>query len=179
MKNKISSIALCAMCFLMSDAAHSAITDLGPIQRQCSKHSDCSLLSPCCSAGFCTAPLCMEDGCIETEFADLGNGYMRATKCSCTCDGWVESVTYACAAGYYGDYSDDATGCHSCAELMGSPHATSNPPINPPVDNEFMITYPSNYSPSNCYIPAGITITDESGTFEYTQDCKFEVNSLD
>jgi hypothetical protein len=75
-----------------------------------------------------------------------------ASGCTCTnCSGTV--TEYQCGANYYGTATNNSTSCTSC--LNNGKKAVGNGDI------------------TDCYIPAGQEISDDTGKFTFDQDCHY------
>lgn len=76
--------------------------------------------------------------------------------CSCT----VTETKFRCAAGYYGNATNKGTACETVTGCRKCPDGgTSKAGANT------LIT--------SCYIPANTEISDDTGTYIYTEDCKY------
>ena len=81
-------------------------------------------------------------------------GYERRTVCSSGCG----TYEYRCAAGYYGKPTNDTSGCTKCpssGNVAGQSVAGSNSAI------------------TSCYIPANTSLSDSTGTYQYTSNCYY------
>ena len=81
-------------------------------------------------------------------------GYERRTVCKNGCG----TYEYRCAAGYYGKPTNDTSGCTKCpssGNVAGQSVAGSNKAI------------------TSCYIPANTSLSDSTGTYQYTSDCYY------
>ena len=92
--------------------------------------------------------------------SDYSEGYVRTQyrqclNCSCT----ITSNYYSCAKGYYGIAGTTASGCTRCPSLDSASATTPS--------------YGSSATTS-CYIPSGIDITDNSGTYTFTTNCYYK-----
>lgn len=85
-------------------------------------------------------------------------GYVKRTARTCNCETCRASIEYSCADGFYG-VPLGSDGCVNCVAATGNSYATSR------AGNNSAIT--------DCYIPSGTSITDNSGDFTYTQNCKY------
>lgn len=91
------------------------------------------------------------------------NGYEKCTEPVCTNDftsglcNVSNSVTYRCAAGYYGTTTNGTSGCTRCPS-SGGIYGTS------PAGSSAI---------TSCYIKSGESGTDASGSYTYTGNCYY------
>jgi hypothetical protein len=95
----------------------------------------------------------------------------------------VESVSYTCANGYYGTPTNGSSGCTACPE-HASCDGTGNTIFScnmgyyksgsgcaPCPDGGMTAT--GGQAIDNCYLPAGSSFDDDSGTFQMTNRCYY------
>ena len=76
---------------------------------------------------------------------------------TCDCGTCIETPEYRCAAGYYGTPTSLSDGCYRCPS-SGVVYGTS-------AAGSTEIT--------SCYMPSETSMTDDSGTFQFTSDCYY------
>lgn len=126
--------------------------------------------SSCYTVDLCSSMKCdLTDG--DKEWENMGYGsfsinYRRKTSCTKKkIDGSCTSVyTYECGCGrygtfYYADECDTATGDASCKACP---------------DGGKTDAYGTKIS--DCYLPTGTEMSDESGTYEFTSNCHYSSN---
>lgn len=139
----------------------------------CSASSQSKCITECLSCyrvDLCSSMKCdLTDG--DKEWENMGYGsfsinYRRKTSCTKkNIDGSCTSVyTYECGCGrygtfYYADECDTATGDASCKACP---------------DGGKTDAYGTKIS--DCYLPTGTEISDESGTYEFTSNCHYSSN---
>ena len=91
-------------------------------------------------------------GNCNTAWTAAGTGYQSQTTGTWIChDCFNETTKYRCAAGYWGNPSNNVSGCTKCTS-PGTSTAGST-------------------SITRCYVPSGTTGSDSTGTFTYTSKC--------
>ncbi|MDR2413227.1 MAG: hypothetical protein LBD50_03390 [Rickettsiales bacterium] len=125
-----------------------------------------------CGQGYYGSATSDSTGCIacpSNATCNGGNGstflcnggyYKSGTGCiacpsNATCNGG-DSSTFSCNGGYY----KSGAACANCAANTGHPSATS-------LAGAAMI--------NGCYLPAGTTGNDTSGSFAYTSNCFYKI----
>lgn len=102
-------------------------------------------LTPCGGGSSCL-------NCNSTDWGPHITGYESRTTATCLAGSCRKSVSYRCAAGYYGNFLVGATGCTQCPSqynVTGTSEAGST-------------------SITDCYIPAGTTFSTTSGSGKWT-----------
>jgi len=105
-----------------------------------------------CENGTCTAN--------NDKWISAGNGYEANPVHACfgsECK--LMGTNYRCAAGYWGSSTNGTSGCDECPGLDSYHPGKSNPGNNTNI--------------TDCYIPKNINITDDTGTYHFTSDCKY------
>lgn len=98
--------------------------------------------------------------CTSTSWTTASNGINQSQtlarcedKCTNTCS---KTTYYRCLGGYYGTPTSTTTGCYVCPTsggLTGTSVAGSNSKVE------------------NCYFPSGRSVTDSTGTYQFTSNC--------
>ena len=100
--------------------------------------------------------VCNITNCHPSEwYKPIGGGEGILMRTYAYCKNSTECVArtqYGCDTGYYGTPTDISTGCNKCP-ANGTSMTLNNDDI------------------TDCFLPAGTTFTDSSGTFEYTSAC--------
>ena len=128
----------------------------------CSVDSQCPGSICSNSGGGITPPtLCTPENCkpTTTGWGSCGSGANSYVECEataeCVGDFCVRGQNYRCVAGAYGNPSaSNKTACAPCPS-PGTSAAGST-------------------SQSDCYIPAGTTGSDSTGTYKYTSNCYYK-----
>lgn len=118
---------------------------------------------PCDMIAMCTSKIVIIDGETCGEWISASTGYEKT--CYAICDDDYELGTcnvtkgtkYRCAAGYYGSSTNGTTGCTRCpasGEIYGTSTAGSA-------------------TVALCYLAPGTSLSDSTGTFEYTENCYY------
>ncbi|MDR1338124.1 MAG: hypothetical protein LBJ73_03815 [Rickettsiales bacterium] len=102
---------------------------------------------------------CENADTIGWTVADTVGYERRIVTCGSGCPSFSD---YRCAAGYYGRSTNGLSGCESCKTATGNDNATS-------ASGSIVI--------GNCYMPAGATNEDDTGTIEYIGNCYYSVNN--
>ena len=113
-----------------------------------------------------SAPQCTEECCTGLAHSEesIGNGVIEITdqETSVTCATspsgtnlvrCMKTRTFKCEAGYYGNPTAFNKTCTKCPSPGTSAEGST--------------------SQSDCYIPAGTTGSDSSGTYKYVSDCHY------
>lgn len=109
---------------------------------------------------------CTENCCTGVTHSEesIGNGVIRIidqetiVTCATSSSGTNlvrcrKTTTYKCEAGYYGNPRTSSGTCTKCPSPGTSAEGST--------------------SQSDCYIPAGTTGSDSSGTYKYVSDCHY------
>lgn len=98
--------------------------------------------------------------CTSTSWTTALNGIHQSQtlarcidECSNTCE---KTTAYRCLDGYYGTPTNTTTGCYKCP-TSGGLSGTSIPG--------------QNLNINECYFPRGRSVTDSSGTYQFTSNC--------
>lgn len=99
----------------------------------------------------------------SSNWTNGNKGYQQRTVCNAY-TGCVNRTEYRCAANYYGQSTDGATGCTPCpsSEMglgTGEPQGYSSA---------------GSISITRCFIPQDYEICDSSGCFDTTNDCYYQ-----
>ena len=106
----------------------------------------------------CECPLCTS--CTsDKSWSSAGTGYEKKVTASCDCGECTKTTAYRCAAGYYGTSTNGSTGCTICPTSGG-------------VGGQSVAG--SNSAITSCYIPANTTLSDSTGTYQYTSNCYYK-----
>lgn len=130
--------------------------EISSISTYCKSTTDISVYQCCVPCGTCSD---------DSDFSATGtDGYERRALRSCTCGGCtVTSYKYRCAAGYYGSSSNGTSGCTRCPRYDNGLYGTSE------AGSKFI---------TNCYIPAGTSFSDTTGTGTYTAKCSYSSTEI-
>lgn len=100
----------------------------------------------------------------------VGAGYETRPGKSCDSSGMCATAgtEYRCVAGYY--------------KQSGAPSISNTAPVCYPCPRDASLTSLSNpatsisgaTAASQCYVPAGVSVTDATGVYEYTQSCYYQ-----
>lgn len=94
--------------------------------------------------------------CSAGTWYSAGAGYEQRTNQYDLCGTCKTKTEYRCAAGYWGSPSSATSGCTACDKLGG--HGTSAA---------------GSTSRTKCYVPAGAAITDNIGTYKFSNNCYY------
>jgi len=95
----------------------------------------------------------------DTTWSSAGIGYEKRTLATCNCGTCKKTTSYRCAANYYGSSTNGTSGCTSCASGTGNSAARS--PAGTP-------------SITDCYLPGGTTVSDDSGEYKFSDKCNYK-----
>lgn len=99
-----------------------------------------------------------DNGVAVTYTAGIQRMYNdSAQTISCRCN-LRASVTYKCAAGYYGNPTSETSSCTPCPN-----HSLTGPATSPVGATKI----------TDCYITTGATWTDDKGTLRFEEDCHY------
>jgi len=89
----------------------------------------------------------------DTTWGASSTGYETKATRTCKCNSCIEEYSFRCAAGYYGNPTITTSGCTACP--TGGTSA------------------PGAKAKTECYIPAGTTQSDSTGTYVITSNCYY------
>lgn len=116
------------------------------------------------STGICTPyPDCSSGcpNCDTTTWTAHSDGYQKRTVATCNTTYCIcsKNTEYRCATGYYGTSTNGISGCTRCPSSGGVYGITASSGAK---------------SITECYLPAGTTGSDNTGSFTYTGNCYYK-----
>lgn len=124
--------------------------------KACRSADECLPYEQCIAIGGGGGGCSTCSNCDTIDWGAYSTGYEKRTVATCNTSTCVCTKTdlYRCAAGYYGTSTNGTSGCTQCPEsgqsVAGSTDITS------------------------CYLPAGTTFSDSTGSGTYTADCYYK-----
>lgn len=171
-----ASFALSTMCYIVPEYATTA-------------DSSCTTICSTCAGSFTGTMPTGYTGTVHRAVITSCNSDGTTYSCECGTDA---STTFKCATGYYGtakyrytNSSDQFTGCYKCPE--NATCTTSGFTCNQGyyANRATCVKCPSSggtpgttagagaTSITACYIPYGMSITDETGSYIFTSHCYY------
>lgn len=98
----------------------------------------------------------------DASWSAIGNGYQRKTTRTCNCNTCIETHSYQCGPGYYGSSSNGTSGCERCPGSKAGGAGDGEP---------WGYSIAGATSITQCYIEAWMEICDDTGCFDFTDDC--------
>lgn len=117
---------------------------------------------------------CYCNNCTTSAWANVSGSstHQSRTVGSCSCDTGTAQCTkkteYRCRAGYYGSPSTSSSGCTKCTYTDGVA-GTSDPDLIDEANDKY-----GNDTRGTCWITAGASSSDGTGSYSYKQKCYFE-----
>lgn len=117
---------------------------------------------------------CYCNNCTTSAWANVSGSSTHQSRtvgsCSCTSGSaqCTKTTQYRCRAGYYGSPSSSSSGCTKCTYTDGVA-GTSDPDLEDWDNDKF-----GNDTWGNCWIAAGASASDSTGSYSYKQKCYFE-----
>jgi len=113
------------------------------------KGIDCNVTYSECERDCAGCTNCVSD----VSWSANGTGYEKKTTRTCDCNTCNATTYYRCAAGYWGVSKDGISGCKACPDSGTSA--------------------PGSKMQTECYLSAGGSRTDATGTYKFTSDCYY------
>ncbi|MBN1281529.1 MAG: hypothetical protein JW985_00995 [Alphaproteobacteria bacterium] len=141
-------------------------TDSPPCLDDICTYEECNCDTGYHSAGYypeCYCEVdCTDSNCKDGDWLSHMNypGYEEKINRHCSDDICIETKSYRCYKGYFGNPTSFINGCEKCSIATGNPGATS---------------MTGSTSITQCYIPTGYKSSDYSGSFEYTSNCYYSL----
>ncbi len=147
-------------CYMRSDGSCSCITSCNRCNSGFAKVS--KTLEGCSGITYNTCECTCSNCTSDTSWSAGSTGYQKQTTRWCECYAGTPtcntSTEYRCAVGYYGSSTNGSSGCARCPASSGTYGTTASA---------------GTTSVSGCYIPAGSSFSDSTGSGTYTRDCAY------